>query len=259
MTAFTVNVVVPAFSCVVFCILYVFIIQPTVFHIFGLQQPGADRSIERMKPISQQESEYSQRHIAMPKKKDRDPGIVATILPFYAFGIFIYLVYTVVKLLNNRRKVKSTEKEKYLKDYYRNFCYVSEKGKFKKDSDSSDDEHGNGLRKFRTPCDIGWSSAPKCSNATSNVCRSVADLPNDLEYLLKKADEDNLDDVEITRLRTLLEQMEIEMTRLLEAVNSSATLLTQSCSERGISEVMDAQCTDAHSDDNEALFSAEEN
>ncbi|EUB60066.1 hypothetical protein EGR_05064 [Echinococcus granulosus] len=151
----------------------------------------SDRSIERIKPTSQ-ESEYSQRHVTMPKKKDRDPGIIATILPFYAFGIFIYLVYTIVKLLNNRRKVKSKEKEKHLNDYYRNFCYVSEKGKFKMDSDSSDDEHGNGLRKFRTPCDIGWSSAPESSNATSNVCRSVADLPKDLEYLLKKADEDNL-------------------------------------------------------------------
>nr|CDS17898.1 expressed protein [Echinococcus granulosus] len=236
MTVSTVNVVVPAFSCVVFCVFYVFIIQPTVFRLFGLQQPGADRSIERIKPTSQQESEYSQRHVTMPKKKDRDPGIIATILPFYAFGIFIYLVYTIVKLLNNRRKVKSKEKEKHLKDYYRNFCYVSEKGKFKMDSDSSDDEHGNGLRKFRTPCDIGWSSAPESSNSTSNVY-----------------------DVEITRLRTLLEQMEIEMTRLLEAVNSSATLLTQPRSERGKSEVMDAQCIDAHSDDSEALFSAEEN
>lgn len=37
------GVVVSAFGCVVFCVLYVFIIQPTIFHIFGLQQPDMGR------------------------------------------------------------------------------------------------------------------------------------------------------------------------------------------------------------------------
>ncbi|KAL5109784.1 hypothetical protein TcWFU_001172 [Taenia crassiceps] len=167
---------------------------------------------ERKKSISQHE--YSQRYANIPKKKDRGPGIIATILPFYAFGIFVYFVYIIVKLLNKRRKVNPKEKADHLKDYYRNFRYVPEKEKFKMDSDSSGDEHGIG-----PPCNIGWSLPLGVSNAAPDVYRSVAGLPKDLEYLLKKADQDNLDDMEITRLRTRLEQMESEMTRLLEAVN----------------------------------------
>ncbi|VDK39994.1 unnamed protein product [Taenia asiatica] len=118
---------------------------------------------------------------------------------------------------------------------------------------------------------IGWPPALKGSNEMPDVYRSVADLPKDLEYLLKKADQDNLGkqkrrflksltyDMEITRLRTHLEQMETEMTRLLEAVNSSATLLAQTRNVRAESRTTEAQCTDAHSDGSETLFSAEEN
>lgn len=68
-----------------------------------------------------------------------------------------------------------------------------------------------------------------------------------------------LDDVEIARLRTRLEQMESEMTRLLEAVNSSATFLAQTRNVKDESGTTPTQCTEAHSDDSEALFSAEEN
>ncbi|KAL5960508.1 Membrane-associated guanylate kinase WW and PDZ domain-containing protein 2 [Taenia solium] len=214
------------------------------------------RGTERKKPILQYE--YSQRYTTTPKRKDRNPGIIATILPFYAFGIFVYFVYTIIKLLNKRRKVNPGRKEEHLTDYYRNFRYVPEREKFKMDSDSSENERGNG-----SPCKVGWSLASKCSNGTPDVYRSVADLPKDLEYLLKKADQDNLGkqkhDVEITRLRTHLEQMETEMTRLLEAVNSSAIFLAQTRNVRSESRTTEAQCTDAHSDDSETLFSAEEN
>ncbi|KAM3181793.1 hypothetical protein ACTXT7_013668, partial [Hymenolepis weldensis] len=127
----------------------------------------------------------------------------------------------------NRRNVTPQKKEGYLKDYYRNFRYVPEKGKFQMDSDSSGDEKGNGLRNFRPEYDIGWSPAPDNQDPTPDIFRSIAGLPKDLEYLLKKADDENLDDGELTQLRNRLEQMESQMTRLLEAVNASASTLSQ--------------------------------
>lgn len=40
--------------------------------------------------------------------------------------------------------------------------------------------------------DIGWSPAPEGTDSAPDVYRSVAGLPRDLEYLLKKAEDDNL-------------------------------------------------------------------
>ncbi|VDL19071.1 unnamed protein product [Hymenolepis diminuta] len=139
----------------------------------------------------------------------------------------LFLFQTFVKLTCNRRNVTPQKKEGYLKDYYRNFRYVPEKGKFQMDSDSSDDEKDNGLRNFRPEYDIGWSPAPDNQDQTPDIYRSIAGLPKDLEYLLKKADDENLDDGELTQLRSRLEQMESQMTRLLEAVNASASTLSQ--------------------------------
>ncbi|VDD79869.1 unnamed protein product [Mesocestoides corti] len=160
-------------------------------------------------------------------------------------------------LIGNRKKVSETKKESYLKDYYRNFRYVPKKGKFLMDSDSSSEESGGNDRKVRKKYNFGWSPIPNGSIESPDIYRSVASLPKDLEYLLKKADEDKLDDAEITRLRTRLEQMEDEMTRLLNAVNNSAAFLSTKCPH-----VNNHQCSPSHthqSDDSEVLYSAEEN
>ncbi|VDM31036.1 unnamed protein product [Hydatigera taeniaeformis] len=198
----------------------------------------------------EQEHKHAQQCSTTLKKRDRNPGIVAAILPFYAFGIFVYFVYTIVKLLNNRWKFGPKKKEKHLKDYYHNFHYIPGKEKFKMDSNSSEDECVNGsLRKIETSYkysfqfldELGWSRNTEGSKTTPNVYRSVSD------------------DTEITRLRIRLEQMECEMTRLLEAVSNSATFLAQTQATGNESGTTNGQSADNHSDDSETLYSAEEN
>ncbi|KAM7537918.1 hypothetical protein Aperf_G00000063477 [Anoplocephala perfoliata] len=202
------------------------------------------------------ESAYSSRYAGSTKAKEKKSGFIAVVLPFYAFGIVLYFAYTIFKLMSNRREVNSRKKEEYLKDYYRNFRYVPEKGKFQMDSDSSDDEKGDGLHNFRPEYDIGWSPAPDNLNSTPDIYRSLAGLPKDLEYLLKKADDENLDDAELTRLRDRLEEMECQMTRLLEAVNASASSLPQSgCHMKSTGTKVSCEL---HEPDSEALYSAEE-
>ena len=49
--------------------------------------------------------------------------------------------------------------------------------------------------------DIGWAPGPECPDTTPDVYRSVTGLPKDLEYLLKKADEDNLGEWLIAKSR----------------------------------------------------------
>ncbi|VUZ49366.1 unnamed protein product [Hymenolepis diminuta] len=177
-------VLISSMSFIVFCSSYVFIIQPMVFYLFGFRKSGEEKV-----PTSEQlkyQDDYA------PPHKESDSGIIAAILPLYAFGIFVYFAYIIFKLTSNRRNVTPQNKEGYLKDYYRNFRYVPEKGKFQMDSDCSDDEKDNGLRNFRPEYDIGWSPAPDNQDQTPDIYRSIAGLPKDLEYLLKKADDENL-------------------------------------------------------------------
>uniref|UniRef100_A0A5K3EL05 RIC3 domain-containing protein n=1 Tax=Mesocestoides corti TaxID=53468 RepID=A0A5K3EL05_MESCO len=181
-----------ALTCLIFCVSYIFVIQPAIFYIFGFQQPGISQSVNHQKPKLQSESGSFQRYATATKKEKKHSGIVATILPFYACGIFLYFLYTIIKLIGNRKKVSETKKESYLKDYYRNFRYVPKKGKFLMDSDSSSEESGGNDRKVRKKYNFGWSPIPNGSIESPDIYRSVASLPKDLEYLLKKADEDKL-------------------------------------------------------------------
>uniref|UniRef100_A0A0X3P1N2 Resistance to inhibitors of cholinesterase homolog 3 n=1 Tax=Schistocephalus solidus TaxID=70667 RepID=A0A0X3P1N2_SCHSO len=71
----------------------------------------------------------------------RKGGILSVILPIYALGIFIYFAYILYKLFGNKNQTVPSRKEKYLKDYYRNFRYNVDKEKFMMDSDSSDEDN----------------------------------------------------------------------------------------------------------------------
>ncbi|VDL93644.1 unnamed protein product [Schistocephalus solidus] len=82
------------------------------------------------------------------------------------------------RLFGNKNQTVPSRKEKYLKDYYRNFRYNVDKEKFMMDSDSSDEDN---------------------SLLRDGLC----------------------DDAEVHRLRVRLEEVEQEMTRLLEVVNSA--------------------------------------
>ncbi|VDN97247.1 unnamed protein product, partial [Rodentolepis nana] len=164
-----------------------------------------------------------------------------------------YLARIHFMLTSNRRNVSLLKEKEHMKDYSRNFRYVPEKGKFQMDSDSSEDEHRCERHNFLPDYDIGLSPTPDNPTSTSDIYRSIAGLPRDLEYLLKKADDENLDDGELTRLRNRLEQMESQMTRFLEVLNESVSTLSQKT------------CHASESDDHargedavEALYSAEE-
>nr|VZI15415.1 unnamed protein product [Spirometra erinaceieuropaei] len=172
------------------------------------------------------------------KPSQRKGGILSVILPIYALGIFVYFAYIMFKLFGNKNQTVPSKKEKYLKDYYRNFRYNVEKEKFMMDSDSSDDDNlllresfcGKTRRSHTRSVNprnaFDWSRAYGENEGelgmSPDIYRSAKSLPRDLEYLLKKVDDNNLDDAEIHRLRVRLEEVEQEMTRLLEVVNSAA-------------------------------------
>ncbi|VDN12174.1 unnamed protein product [Dibothriocephalus latus] len=190
------------------------------------------------------------------------------------------------KLFGNKNETAPSQKEKYLKDYYRNFRYNVEKEKFMMDSDSSDEDNfllrdslGGTSRKShsrgRNPRSaFDWSRAYGENEGdlgmSPDIYRSAKSLPRDLEYLLKKVDDNNLDDAEVHRLRVRLEEVEQEMTRLLEVVNSAAlprtsAMMTPACNHhhnhpahlregqmRG-----SLECSEK-TDDEEALLSASE-
>lgn len=57
-------------------------------------------------------------------------GVMSMVLPIYAIGIVLYLIYTLVKVFgggngNNKNKER---REAILREYYRNFHYDADKG-----------------------------------------------------------------------------------------------------------------------------------
>lgn len=93
--------------------------------------------------------------------------------------------------MRDRNQPVSSKKDAHLKDYYRNFRYNPDKGKFQMDSDSSDSE-------LKVKSTFDWTHAysqTAINSGMSDIYRSVKGLPNDLEYLLKKVDEENLGNI----------------------------------------------------------------
>ncbi|KAL3312671.1 hypothetical protein Ciccas_008736 [Cichlidogyrus casuarinus] len=152
--------------------------------------------------------------------------VLSIILPVYAVGIVLYLLFTLTKVATGKRSGKIASRDDHLREYYRNFHYDPQKGRFTMGNGSSDeesDENSNVLRSKNNSKNkakkgtFDWASAYG-DPTTSHLYRSQNSLPKDLAYLLKRVDEKNITDEELPRLRQRLEETEAELARVLEAM-----------------------------------------
>merc|ERR1711963_828578 len=135
-------------------------------------------------------AEMNSRHQPQGSSK----GMMGVVLPMYAIGIVLYLVYTLYKVFN-----KTNNKNKNIPNYY------SQK------KEASRDKMG-----FPTDFD---------NSGPNDVRNYLNDQQNrkDLEDLLSRADEKNVSMDEMRLLQQRLEETEAQMTKILAAMQTVQT------------------------------------
>ncbi|CAH8834072.1 unnamed protein product [Trichobilharzia szidati] len=242
-----------------FSILYPKIFHPMLMHTLGLTKSknkeeqinfenfGPNGHLPPRPPIRPTEGTVHQ-------DQGKRGGIMSIVLPVYAIGIILYLVYTLSKVFSSKRRKNSNKKEEFLRHYYRDFHYDVDRGKFRMGCDSSDDDDDDGdsdgkTNPFQT---LDFSSSRKSATDSKNkpfewgsvfkdtsypdIYRSARSLPKDLGKLLMRMERQDLDTEELSHLRIRLEQTEREMTRILKAMQSAEDALRGPMEEPEIEE-----------------------
>ncbi|XP_062566408.1 resistance to inhibitors of cholinesterase protein 3-like [Saccostrea cucullata] len=158
--------------------------------------PNMDAEIERH---MRQGPHPGMRHAAeMNKQQSKTSsgrgGMMGMVLPVYAVGIIGYLIYTLVKVFNKKNKGEYDKKPGY--------------GKVKNKSPNTSEER---------------SVVEEAS--LSDLKESSAKL-SELENLLSKADDKNISADEMRALQTRLEETEKQMARILKAMQSVSSKVT---------------------------------
>lgn len=237
-----------------FSLLYPRIFHPMLMHVLGfskattndaeshlLNRPPFDThgAFNRPRPSVRATDADTQ------KPSGKRGGLMSVVLPIYAIGIVLYLIYTLSKIYRSRNRKNQDNKEEFLRHYYRDFHYDTRHGKFRMGHGSSDEgeeaedeeeeiagrslgllnsNRTSRLGKSRFTNEDGrfdWASAYGAEDQR-DIFRSAKSLPRDLEALLLKIEnEDVVNNDEFIALRMRLEQTEKEMTRLLSAMNKA--------------------------------------
>ncbi|VDO61870.1 unnamed protein product [Schistosoma margrebowiei] len=213
-----------------FSILYPKIFHPMLLHLLGFTKNRHTEEHTRFENL-RLNGHHAQKPIRasegiVQQDQGKRGGIMSIVLPVYAV-------------------------EEFLRQYYRDFHYDVDRGKFRMGHDSSDDDDdaaetdtfGNPNLNFlssrkssgdsnRKPFE--WGSIFKGSYP--DIYRSAKSLPKDLGKLLMRMERQDLDTEELSRLRVRLEQTEHEMTRILQAMQSAEDALRGSIEEQEIDE-----------------------
>ncbi|ELU05586.1 hypothetical protein CAPTEDRAFT_222183 [Capitella teleta] len=125
-------------------------------------------------------------------------GMMAIVLPMYAVGIVIYLIYTLSKVFGKRDK--KAEGRDYLSSHFSDIQYSAEKQKFSRRGIPDTDEE----------------EEPEPINSRTRTKKKRRDL----ERLLMKADRDKISELEMSELKRRLLETEDQMTRILQAMET---------------------------------------
>ncbi|CAH8449787.1 unnamed protein product [Schistosoma turkestanicum] len=240
-----------------FSILYPKIFHPMLLHLLGFSKNRHTEEHTRFenlrlnghhahKPIRASEGIVQQ-------DQGKRGGIMSIVLPVYAVGIVLYLLYTLSKIFSSKRRKKTDKKEEFLRQYYRDFHYDVDRGKFRMGHDSSDDDdeisETDTLGNSSNPDFLSPRRSVKDSNrkpfkwgsvfndsSYPDIYRSARSLPKDLGKLLMRMERQDLDTEELSHLRVRLEQTEQEMTRILQAMQSAEDALRGSIEEQEMDE-----------------------
>lgn len=131
------------------------------------------------------------------------------VLPVYAIGIIFYLIYTLVKVFgSSKTNVRKDKRDSILRNYYSDFHYDPSAGNFKMNYNEKEHHLVDDLSK-----NSSYHYRP-----TSAIYDCTKTLPHDLEVLLRKVDDRNINEEEMSQLRIRLEQTEAQLTRILSAM-----------------------------------------
>ncbi|CAH8455307.1 unnamed protein product [Schistosoma rodhaini] len=239
-----------------FSILYPKIFHPMLLHLLGFTKNRHTEEHTKFENF-RLNGHHTQKPIRasegiVQQDQGKRGGIMSIVLPVYAVGIVLYLFYTLSKIFSSKHRKNTDKKEEFLRQYYRDFHYDVDRGKFRMGHDSSDDDDdtaetdtfGNSsnldfLRPRKSSGDSSrkpfeWGSVFKGSYP--DIYRSAKSLPKDLGKLLMRMERQDLDAEELSRLRVRLEQTEHEMTRILQAMQSAEDALRGSIEEQEIDE-----------------------
>lgn len=154
-------------------------------------RPGDD--IRQMRPGHHPGLRAASEMRAQQQQAGSGRGMMGIVLPMYAVGIVLYLVYTLVKVFSKRSEPEPREKDPLAQ--LRNFKYDDRKGKFTFGEDfDPDDDFRDYLRKKHKQ--------------------------QELEELINKADDRHITELEMRQLQQRLEETESQMTRILQAMQS---------------------------------------
>ncbi|CAI9734135.1 Hypothetical predicted protein [Octopus vulgaris] len=202
------------FGC--FAMLYPRFLHPIVLKTFGMTQKSLENDIlsnvQSPKIAAMNQNRPRPGEDSRPIRPNAHPGLRAAsemraqqqqagsgrgmmgiVLPMYAVGIVLYLIYTLVKVFS--KKCDTEKKEKDPLAQLRNFKYDDCKGKFtfSDDFDPEDDFRDYLHKKHKQ---------------------------QELEELISKADDRHITELEMRQLQQRLEETETQMTRILQAMQS---------------------------------------
>ncbi|CAF0737370.1 unnamed protein product [Didymodactylos carnosus] len=240
------------FGC--FAVLIPRILWPIIRNTFGLNPPVKDDEINFHRPparerISEGEQieyihliyfEGSPPHMRglhprmrehAEKSENSSKSLITFVLPIYAVGISIYLIYTVCKVISKR----STNKEKNCLKEYKNTCWDSDIKQF-----HTNDEHATGLYTDMDPEYAQYlKKKKKKRNETEKFMtaeqkqmhQTLADMKNSLTFisskLMTKQKTGSLDGDEITQLQSRLEATESQMCQVLNVLQTASDRVGQ--------------------------------
>ncbi|KAF7259397.1 hypothetical protein EG68_03155 [Paragonimus skrjabini miyazakii] len=230
-----------------FSLLYPKLIHPMLLHLLGLSQPSqpVEQDFKFPKHFRSQESSRPRPSILAADAESKTGagkrgGLMSMILPIYGVGIVIYLIYTLSKVYKSRKGEHRERKDEFLRHYYRDFHYDVDRGKFRMGHDSSDEEEKDdspGLSSSELKCSsmpaftdkdgrFDWAAAYGV-DGQPDIYRSAKSLPRDLEALLMRMENEDVDATELSALRARLEKTEREMTKLLQAMDHAEQMVGQ--------------------------------
>lgn len=147
-------------------------------HMRGGPHPGLRAAAEMKKQAAAQQGSTGK-------------GMMGVVLPMYAVGIIIYLIYTMTKVFGRKEKSENGASGDYLGNHFSDIRYNADKQKFVVGNDDEDLQR-----------------------------RKVINQQKDLEKLLLKADREDISDVEMLELKRRLLETEAQMARILEAMEA---------------------------------------
>lgn len=147
-------------------------------HMRGGPHPGLRAAAEMRKQAAAQQGSSGK-------------GMMGVVLPMYAVGIVIYLIYTMTKVFGRKEKSENGGNSDYIGNHFSDIRYNADKQKF---------VVGNNDEEIQR--------------------RKIINQQKDLEKLLLKADREDISDVELLELKRRLLETEAQMARILEAMEA---------------------------------------